>query len=434
MLPRLFWLVQHALRVAVATLLATCAVHAAAQGGSVLAVGSGVRDDNDAVWERLVQLAGGRGARVAVFTAPDTEPDLAARLILARLERRGLQGEHIRVGPNVPGQDLAAAVRDPAWIAKVQAARVVFFSGGNQALLMDTLRPGGRDSPLMTAVRGVFERGGVMAGGSAGAAVMSDVAFREPPSDVLVLMKRSLVPGRDIGQGFGFVRHDVVVDQHLLRRGRIGRLLQLMRQSGRPLGLGLEEHTAVVVRGDEVEVVGHRGVLVVEMDTTQATGPLRVDAMGPLRVDATGPLRVLGARLSLLDHGDRFDLATRRVTPAPARQAGALALAAGQRRAPTDEPDWRVPYVNDMLAEGLFVVALGRLVDSRHGELRGLSFNARPASDDPAPALGFEWRLALAPDTRGWRAEGSPALTLERVRLDVVPVRMAQPLYVAEPP
>jgi cyanophycinase len=426
MLPRIFSLARHALRITAAMLLATCATLAAAQGGSVLAVGSGLRDDNDVVWDRLVQLAGGRGARVAVFTAPDSEPDLAARLILARLDRRGLQGEHIRVGPNIPGQDLAAAVRDPSWVAKVDTARVVFFSGGNQALLMDTLRPGGRDSPLMTAVRGVFERGGVLAGGSAGAAVMSDVAFREPAQDVLSLMKRSLVPGRDIDQGFGFVRHDVVVDQHLLRRGRIGRLLQLMRQSGRPLGLGLEEHTAVVVRGDDVEVVGHRGVLVVDMnDAPVAPGTAAKPG---------GPLRVQGARLSLLDHGDRFDLATRRVTPAAAREAGALPITAGHRRTASDDDDWRVPYVNDMLAEGLFVVALGRLVDSRHRELRGLSFAARPPDDDPAPALGFEWRLALAPDTRAWRAAGSPALTLERVRLDIVPVRMAQPLYTAEPP
>jgi cyanophycinase len=394
---------------------ALLATPARAETGSVLAVGSGVRDDNDAVWERLVQLAGGRGARVAVFTAPDGEPDLAARLILARLDQRGLRGEHIRVGPNIPGQDLAAAVRDPEWIAKVEASRVVFFSGGNQARLIDTLRPGGQDSPLMRAVRGVFERGGVVAGGSAGAAVMSDVAFRDPPQEVLTLMKRPLRPGSDIDQGFGFVRHDVVVDQHLLRRGRIGRLLQLMRQSGRPLGLGLEEHTAVVVRGDEVEVVGHRGVLVVEMGDAPAA--------------AGGPLRVSGARLSLLDHGDRYDLASRRVTPAQARRGSPLRLGL-----PPGEEAYGGAFFNDMLADNLFVTALGRLVDQGRPEVRGLSFAAQPAADDPAPALGFEWRLATDAGTRGWRAAGSPALTLANVKMDVLPVTMARPLYAPLPP
>ena len=419
-LPALRWRARMLLATGLSLFaLAALAPRAQAAGGSVLAVGSAVRDDNDAVWDRLLQLAGGRGARVAVFTAPARDPEAAARAILASLAKRGLVGEHIRIGPRIAGQDLAAAVRDPDWIAKVSSAQAVYFSGGAQARLIDLLRPGRQDSPLMTAVRGVFERGGVVAGESAGAAVMSLDIFREPPQDVLALMKRSLVAGSDIDQGFGFVRHDVIVDQHLIRRGRIGRLVHLMQQQGRPLGLGIEEHTAVVVRGDEVEVVGHRGVLVVELNTAL--------------VPAAGTLRVQGARLSLLDHGDRFNLNTRRVTPAAARQGSEVALAAADRRAPANEEAYGSAFFNDMLADNLFVTALGRLFTQGLPEVRGLSFATRPAADDLAPTLGFEWRLSVDAGTRGWRAADSPALTLEGVKMDILPVRMAQPLYAPIP-
>ena len=380
--------------------------------GTVVAVGSSVRDDNDAVWGRIIELAGGPGARFAVFTAPSGEPDLSAAAITLNLKKRGAVGEHIRVGPRIEGQDLAAAVRDPAWVAIVDAAQAVYFSGGNQARLIDTLRPGGQSSPLLDAVQRLFARGGVVAGGSAGAAVMSEVMFRDPPQDVLALMKSRLREGQDIDRGFGFVRHDVIVDQHLIRRGRIGRLLALMQQSGKPLGLGLEEHTAVVVRGDEVEVVGDRGVLVV--DFTDAR-----------RDPALGAFNVRGARLSLLDHGDRYHLGTRRMTPAASKQSGRLDVA---RPDFAGRPGVDHAFFNDMLADNMMVTALSRLVDQGHRQVMGLSFVTQPAATDTRPDLGFEWRLALTPASTAYR-QRPDRYTIGEVELDIVPVSLQRPLY-----
>ena len=383
--------------------------------GTVVAVGSSVRDDNDAVWSRLIELAGGKGAKFAVFTAPAGDPDAAAKAIIGSLTRRGAVGEHIRVGPRIEGQDLAAAVRDPAWVARVDAAQAVYLSGGQQARLIDTLRPGGVDSPLLDAVMRLFARGGVVAGESAGAAVMSEVIFLAPPQDVLSLMKSPLREGQDIGRGFGLIRHDVIVDQHLIRRGRIGRLLALMQQKDKPLGLGIEEHTAVVVRGDEVEVVGDRGVLVV--DFTDARRDRALDAFN-----------VRGARLSLLDHGDRYNLATRRLTPSATKLTDRLDVAradgTGRPGADTDGD----AFFNDMLADNMMVTALSRLVDPGQRQIRGLSFATRPAAGDARPDLGFEWRLALTPASTAYRTRPD-RYTVGEVELDIVPVSMQRPLY-----
>ena len=380
--------------------------------GVVMAIGSGARDDNDAVWTRLVQLAGGPGARVAVFTAPASNPDRAAEQIIASLARRGAVGQHIRVGPGITGQDVAQAVRDPAWIAQVDAAQAVYFSGGAQARLIDTLQPAGLSTPLMDAVRALFARGGVVAGESAGAAVMSELIFRDAP-DVLAVMKGRLRDGQEVDRGFGFVRHDVVIDQHLLKRGRIGRLLPLMVARGKPLGLGIEEQTAVVVRGDEVEVVGAHGVLVVELDQPAIT-------VGP------GPFNLHNGRISLLDHGDRFDLATRQLTPAPDKQAAPRITAAAP--AVADDPDEPAPIYPDLLGDNIISGAMARLIDSGRTELFGLAFHPRPARGDLQPALGFEWRLYTTPDTAAWRLPGRP-YTLRRIGVDVTPIRLQQPLY-----
>jgi cyanophycinase len=401
-------------RFALAAALALAAAGAAAQG-TVVAVGSGVRDDNDAVWNKLIELAGGKGAKFAVFTAPAGDPDAAATAIIGSLAKRGAVGEHIRVGPLIAGQDLAAAVRDPAWVARVDAAQAVFLSGGQQARLIDTLRPGGHDSPLLHAVLRLFARGGVVAGESAGAAVMSEVIFLAPPQDVLSLMKNPLREGQDIGRGLGLVRHDVIVDQHLIRRGRIGRLLALMQQSGKPLGLGIEEHTAIVVRGDEVEVVGDGGVLVA--DFTAARRDKALDAFN-----------VRGARLSLLDHSDRYNLNTRRLTPAAAKLPGRLGVARPDFAGRSSTDQYGDSFFNDMLADNMMATALSRLVEQGHRQVVGLSFATRPDAKDPRPDLGFEWRLALTPDTTAYRLR--PArYTIGEVELDIVPVLMQRPLY-----
>ena len=77
-----------------------------------------------------------------------------------------------------------------------------------------------------------------------------------------------------------------------------------------------------------------------------------------------------------------------------------------------------------LLDEGVLVRALQRLVGGDQAELQGLSF--RPPPGDGGPAFG--WRLHRAPGTHGWvGADG--ALGVTDVRLDLRPVRLAQPLF-----
>lgn len=55
--------------------------------------------------------------------------------------------------------------------------------------------------------------------------------------------------------GFGFLKN-TAIDQHLLRRNRQFDLVEVLEAHPDLLGIGLDENTAIVVQGDEVEVIG----------------------------------------------------------------------------------------------------------------------------------------------------------------------------------
>jgi cyanophycinase len=254
----------------------------------------------------------------------------------------------------------------------------------------------------------------VVAGSSAGAAIMSKTMIRDA-EDVMSVLKGTIREGKEISHGLGFVGDQLITDQHFLRRGRIGRLLPVMVRTGYQHGLGVEENTAAIVHRGVVEIVGAGGALFVDLAAAK-TDP-----------DA-GAFNLRGARLSYLDRGDRMDLGTGTITPAAAK----LADTKLDWTTPGFKPSYDgVPYRLDMLGNWTIVNAMSELVDSRAKEIRGLAYDAQPKADDPLAALGFEFRLYKGDGTVAWYTDvsGADAYTIGDVYLDVTPVRMAQPLY-----
>src|SRR5205814_6529914 len=161
--------------------------------------------------------------------------------------------------------DFHKAVYDPELAAQVEAAHGVFFSGGAQERLVAALRTSdGKPTPVLAAIGRVYARGGVVAGTSAGAAVMSHVMCRDARY-LLQVLRQGVTKGKEVDEGFGFLDNNWFVDQHFLVRGRIARALVIMRQFDLRYGLGIDEETAVVVHGGQADVVGHRGALLIDL-------------------------------------------------------------------------------------------------------------------------------------------------------------------------
>lgn len=384
-------------------------------GGTAVAIGGALKLDNDAVWQRLVDLAGGKGARFAVFATAAGNPERSAAQIVDALNRRGAVAEAIPVAPRLKGIDVHAAARDPALVARVLAAQGVYFTGGAQERITAALfDEAGRPTPVLDAIWQVYRRGGVVAGSSAGAAVMSTTMFRDA-QDVLEVLKlgpAGLREGKEIDRGLGFVGSGVFVDQHFLKRGRFGRMLPVMQRAGYKLGIGVDENTAAVFQGNTVEVVGYKGVLVA--DLTDATTDTSVPGFN-----------LRNARLSYLDRGDRYDLETRRTTPSPEK----LREPPIDPNAPGFKPYFtRDAFHADVLGDTTVSNLMANLIDNAQREVIGLAFGG-PAST--RPELGFEFRFRKGTDSLGYYtgAFGGEDYTVINILLDVTPVLLNQPLY-----
>jgi cyanophycinase len=169
----------------------------------------------------------------------------------------------------------------------------VFFSGGDQ--LRITSQVG--DTPIEAKVRALFDRGGLIAGTSAGATAMSDTMLVKGTSD-----ETHRIGDLHMAPGLGLIRN-VIIDQHFAERGRFGRLLGAVAHNPRVLGLGVDEDTAAIVEGSRFRVIGSGAVYVfdgqhVTHSNVAEASPERVLSMHNVKV------HVLGA-------GDRFDLKDR---------------------------------------------------------------------------------------------------------------------------
>jgi cyanophycinase len=233
---------------------------------------------------RVAELAGGADARIVVLGTATTAPD-----DVGPTYQKAFDGLGVREVTFLPCASREEA-NDPATVEAIENATGVFFTGGDQGRIAAVF--GGSDAD--TALHDAWERGVVVAGTSAGAAMMSTT---------MILGGGEQVPTNNVrtGPGLGFVS-GIVVDMHFAERGRIARLLAVVAMFPHELGLGIDEDTAVVVTGSRFEVIGSGAVTVV--DAGHATG-VRLPAEG------TGPIALTGAHIHVLPSGYAFELATR---------------------------------------------------------------------------------------------------------------------------
>jgi cyanophycinase len=394
--------------VATAAASASAAAPEAPPKGSLVIIGGGLRANNAEVWQKIVDLAGGKGARIAVFPTAAGTPEREGRMAADTLNRYGAQAFVVPLAPRLAGTDARKTADDAQLANKVREAGGAFFTGGDQARITTTLRRAdGANTAVLDALWAMYRRGGVIAGTSAGAAIMSSTMFFDPPLEVLPMLKNGVVDGKDMAPGLGFVGDDVFIDQHFLIRGRFARMLPVMLARGYTLGLGIDENTAAVVGPSrDVTIVGYRGALV--LDLAGAT------------VDKAQPnFNLSNARISYLDSGDRFNLVNRAYSPGPDKEP----------LKSIDREHRESIFTTDILGNTSVVNLLEKLVDSDQQRAVGVAFEG-PASR--TPERGFEFTFTKVPDTREYATNREDAYSVYRIRMDVRPVRVRQPFYTAE--
>jgi cyanophycinase len=185
-------------------------------------------------------------------------------------------------------------------VDRLDGAAGVFFTGGDQLRISSQIG----DTPVERRVREIHSGGGVIAGTSAGASVMSETMLVKGASG-----ESHRIGDLHMAPGLGLIR-DVIIDQHFAERGRIGRLLGAVAQNPRVLGIGIDEDTAIIVEGHRFVVRGAGAVYVV--DGAGVTHSNIAEAK-PERT-----LSMYDVRLHVLSEEDCFDLNARRaMLPTP---------------------------------------------------------------------------------------------------------------------
>lgn len=238
--------------------------------------------------ETFVDLAGGADAEiVCVPTAGSTvHPKEAEAYCKERAARAGADSSNVTL---LHTRDPEVANTD-SFASPLQTADAVWFSGGRQWRLVDAYA----GTKTLDGFWSVLERGGVIGGSSAGATIQGSYLVRGDTETNQIMMG-------DHEYGFGFLPRSAV-DQHLLARGRQYDLIPVIETHPRLLGIGLDENTAIVVRGDTARVVGESVVAIYDHNRwVRADGDLDSHE-----------------KFFFLQPGDRFDLNTRRELSADA--------------------------------------------------------------------------------------------------------------------
>ncbi|MEQ1643967.1 MAG: cyanophycinase [Pyrinomonadaceae bacterium] len=214
--------------------------------------------------KKFVEWSGGPNAKLLMITWASGVPEESFEALkkgFGQFPHSSI--EHAAIRP----LDAEKRVR---FIEQLKVATGVFFSGGDQNRIMDVLA----DEELLRLIREKYSKGTPFGGTSAGAAVMSD-PMMIGGTDLKIL------DGSKVGvrKGLGLLPN-VIFDQHFLVRQRHNRLLGLMMQNPKMLGIGIDEDTAVLIEDNrKLTVVGATQVLFVH--ATRSNKEFAMAILGP---------------------------------------------------------------------------------------------------------------------------------------------------------
>lgn len=229
----------------VVTLLTLQAVPAVGPKDGALVIVGGGRVGPEIV-SRFVELAGGPEAEVVLIpTATEAERFDTKRAGDSFARAFGLKRVTV-----LHTRDRTEAESD-AFVAPLRAAKGVWFGGGRQWRLVDSYL----GTRTQKEIEAVLARGGVIGGTSAGATIQGSYLVRGAREGNTIMMAK----GYEVG--FGYLQ-GVAIDQHLIARKRENDLVGVIEAHPELLGLGIDEATAIVARGDRFEVIGRSKVAI----------------------------------------------------------------------------------------------------------------------------------------------------------------------------
>jgi len=246
---------------AMLVVLAARSAEVGPENGTLVVVGGAARSSE--IYDKFVELAGGPEVMIVVIPTAGGQKRYPT-------DWAGLNVFHSHGVTNVVllhTYDRKEA--DTAEFAAVlKKADAVWFSGGRQWRLADSYL----NTHVHRELDTLLKRGGVIGGSSAGATIQGSYLARGDTKSNTIMMG-------DHEEGLGFLKK-VAIDQHLLARNRQFDLIEIIKAKPELLGIGVDENTALIVRGDVAEVIGEGYVAFYRQESIAAGRPFYLVAPG----------------------------------------------------------------------------------------------------------------------------------------------------------
>jgi len=216
--------------------------------GTLVIAGGGILPKE--VVEKFLLAAGGKDSPIIVVSNALGDDPPEEQKVCGWLKEAG--ASNVRQLHARDKQDLSRAELQTC----LQEARGVWFTGGRQWRLVDAYL----DTPIQKLFHEVLRRGGVIGGTSAGATIQGEYLVRGNPLGNQDMMTEGYE------RGFGFLP-GVAIDQHFSERDRYDDMSELKKAHPQLVGIGIDEATALIVRGTMMEVVGQNKVTVFDRES-----------------------------------------------------------------------------------------------------------------------------------------------------------------------
>ena len=211
--------------------------------GSLVIVGGGGAGPD--IWKKFIALSGGPDATIVMIPTAlgGTIPPAMRIPEVSALRRNGAKNVVVLHTYDRKDSD------DPKFSEVLLKAGGVWFGGGRQWRFVDSYE----GTLTEKRIRDVLTRGGAIGGSSAGASIQSEFMPRGHP------LGNTVMAAEGYERGFGYLP-GCAVDQHFFARKRTADMTGLMKEYPQFLGIGIDEGTAIVVKGSIAEVIGRTKV------------------------------------------------------------------------------------------------------------------------------------------------------------------------------
>ena len=253
------------------------------KNGTLLIIGGAAQD---IFYEKFMELIGGPDMPIVVIPTA-TSSDKFSTKYLEKFKKSFTDKGFTNVTV-IHTRDPKEANQDK-FIKPINEAVGVWFSGGRQWRHADSYL----NTKTHKAFWDLLDRGGVIAGSSAGATILGSYLARGDTKANTIMMG-------DHEVGLGFISN-VAIDQHLLSRNRQFDMFEILDNKPELLGIGLDENTGIIVNGSKFKVFGESYVAI--FDGTRWSAER----------DTIYKLAKESREFYLLKQGQEYDLKNRKV-------------------------------------------------------------------------------------------------------------------------